>query len=77
MGVLCSRPLMKRHTPAPGPTLGCPYIAVGMQRALASAIGLPRSSSSALWMLVFVMPADVRRSLKMPPDASAMQQCVV
>ena len=33
-----------------------------MQRALHSAIGLPRRSTSASRMLVFVMPADVRRS---------------
>lgn len=45
--------------------MGCPYEAVGMQRALDSAIGLPNRSTSALWMLVFLMPADVRRSFKM------------
>src|SRR6266511_1249843 len=67
------RPLMKRHTPAPGPTLGCPYIAVGMQRALQSAIGLPSRSTSALWMLVFLMPAEVRRSLMLPPGVMAGQ----
>ena len=38
-----------------------------MQRALDSAIGLPSRSTSASWMLVFLMPAEVRRSLKMPP----------
>jgi hypothetical protein len=38
-----------------------------MQRALESAIGRLRRSISASWMLVFLMPADVRRSLKMPP----------
>src|SRR5437660_139689 len=65
MGVLASRPLMNRHA-APGPAMGCPYAAVGMQRALDSAIGLPRRSTSALWMLVFLMPADVRRSLILP-----------
>jgi hypothetical protein len=43
--------------------MGCPYVAVGMQRALASAIGLPRSSTSASWMLVFLMPADVSSNL--------------
>jgi hypothetical protein len=31
-----------------------------MQRALAAASGLPSSSTSALWMLVFLMPAEVR-----------------
>src|SRR4026209_677138 len=30
---LSDRPLMKRHGPSPGPTLGCPYIAVGIQSA--------------------------------------------
>jgi hypothetical protein len=33
-----------------------------MQRALDSAIGLPRSPIRASWMLVFLMPAEVRRS---------------
>ena len=47
--------------------MGCPYIAVGMQRALHSAIGLPRRSTSALWMLAFLMPAEVSRSLMLPP----------
>jgi hypothetical protein len=47
--------------------MGCPYAAVGMQRALESAIGLPRRSTSASLMLVFLMPADVRRSLMLPP----------
>ena len=49
-----------------GPTMGCPYAAVGMQRALDSAIGLPSRSTSASWMLGFLMPADVRRSRMMP-----------
>jgi hypothetical protein len=47
--------------------MGCPYVAVGMQRALHSAIGLPRSSTSASRMLEFLMPADVSRSLMLPP----------
>jgi hypothetical protein len=38
------------------------YIAVGTKRAFASAIGLPRRSTSALRMLVLLMPAEVRRS---------------
>jgi hypothetical protein len=38
------------------------YVAVGMQRALDSAIGLPSRSTSVLWMLVFLMPADVSRN---------------
>jgi dihydrofolate reductase len=33
MGVMGCRPLMNRHA-APGPAMGCPYAAVGMQRAL-------------------------------------------
>src|SRR4051812_918643 len=67
IGVLGSRPLMNCHVFVPGPTMGCPYMAVGMQRALDSAIGLPRRSTSASWMLAFLMPADVRRSLMLPP----------
>src|SRR5688572_10587935 len=66
IGVLGSRPLMNRHA-APGPVIGCPYDAVGMQRALDSAIGLPSRSTSAFWMLMFLMPAEVRRSLMPPP----------
>src|SRR5687767_553545 len=38
-----------------------------MQSALDSAIGLPRSSTSASWMLALLMPLDVRRSFKVPP----------
>ena len=59
---------MNSHAFTPGPTHGCPYIAVGMQRAVASLIGLPRRSTSALWMLGFLMPADVRRSFMLPPE---------
>src|SRR5204863_8597620 len=60
IGVLGSRPLMNFHAwPAP-PRLA--YDAVGMQRALHSAIGLPSRSSNASWMLVFLMPPEVRRS---------------
>src|SRR5215471_20422867 len=33
-----------------------------MQRVLDSAIGLPSRPVSALWMLVFLIPADVSRS---------------
>jgi hypothetical protein len=62
MGVLGSCPAMNRHAAA-GPAMGWPYVAVGMQRALDSGIGLPRRSTSASLMLVFVMPADVRRNL--------------
>ena len=65
-------PLMNRHGPTPGPTMGCPYCAVGMHRALESAIGLPRISTNAWWMLLLVTPPDVSRSLKVPPGSSAM-----
>ena len=65
-GASGSCPLMKRHA-LTGPTWGCPYPAVGMQRALDSAIGLPSRSTSALWMLAFLMPADVSRSFMLPP----------
>src|SRR5687767_15013940 len=41
-------------------------MAVGMQRALDSAIGLPSRSTSALRMLVFLMPAEVSRNFMMP-----------
>jgi hypothetical protein len=39
---------------------------VGMMSALESAIGLPGRSTRASLMLVFVMPAEVRRSFIMP-----------
>ena len=42
------------------------YVAVGMTRALESAIGLPKSSTSALWILVFMIPAEVRRYFMLP-----------
>src|SRR3954453_16402145 len=71
MGFSGSRPLMNSHAFTPGPTHGCPYIAVGMQRALASRIGLPRRSSSALLMLGFLTPADVRRSFMRSPGVVA------
>src|SRR3954449_2036741 len=67
MGQRGSRPLMNSHAFTPGPTHGCPYIAVGIQRALASLIGLPMRSISARSMLGFLMPADVRRSFIRPP----------
>src|SRR6266496_2903067 len=57
---------MNRHAP-PGPAMGCPYDAVGMQRALESAIGLPSRSTSASRMLAFLMPADVTRNRIQPP----------
>jgi hypothetical protein len=46
MGQRGSRPLMNRHA-SPGPVQGCPYVAVGMQSASDSPIGLPRRSTSA------------------------------
>ena len=36
-------PLMNCHALTPGPTIGCPYWAVGMHSAVDSAIGLPGS----------------------------------
>jgi hypothetical protein len=50
----------------PGGTGGRAWFAVGMQRALAPAIGLPRRLSSASWMPVFLMPAEVSRNHLMP-----------
>src|ERR687897_759794 len=71
IGQLGSCPLMNCHAFSPGPTQGCPYIAVGMQRALASLIGLPSRATSAHWMLGFLIPADVRRSFMRPPGVVA------
>src|SRR5215469_13196747 len=47
--------------------LGLACAAVGMQRALDWAIGLPRSSSSALWILALLTPPEVSRYFIMPP----------
>src|SRR6266545_4838003 len=58
---------MKLHAIS-GLTWGCPYCAVGIQRALELAIGLPRRSTSAWWMLAFLIPAEVRRSFIVPPE---------
>src|SRR5215204_5146759 len=65
MGVLGSCPLMNLHASS-----GCPKacVAVGMQRAVDSATGLPSRSISAPWMLAFLMPADVRRNLMGAPS---------
>src|SRR5437762_383178 len=60
-----SCPVIQRHA-APGPAQGCPYAAVGMMRALDSAIGLPRRSTSALWMLGLVIPPEVRSNRTKP-----------
>ena len=46
--------------------MGCAYAAVGMQRALDSAIGLPSRPTSASWILVFLMPAEVSRNFMIP-----------
>src|ERR1700722_20743340 len=54
-------PVMNRYAP-PGLPWGCPYPAVGMQRALHSAIGLPSRPTSAFSMLGFLIPADVESS---------------
>ncbi len=64
MGARGSPPVMKRHA-ALGPAMGCAYAAVGMQRALDSAIGLPRRPMRASWMLRFLMPAEVRSNFTM------------
>src|SRR6478672_4816994 len=58
-------PLMNCQALTPGPAQGCPYIAVGMHRALDSAIGLPSRSTSASRMLVFVTPPEVSKSFTM------------
>jgi len=63
---------MNCHAFSPGPTQGRRYIAVKMQRALDSPIGLPSRSTSASWMLVFLMPADVLdRVLRLRADEKA------
>src|ERR1044072_2611014 len=49
------RPLMNRHGP-PGSASGAPYPAVGMHRALDSAIGLPRRSTNASWVRAVFAP---------------------
>src|SRR5215207_5474997 len=59
-------PATKRQAEA-GVQLGWPYSAVGMHRAVESAIGLPSRSTSASRMLAFVTPPDVSSSFKMPP----------
>jgi hypothetical protein len=55
--------------------MGCPYVAVGMQRAEDSAIGLPSSSTSAFSMLAFLMPAEVRRSFRRCSFARVLAKC--
>src|SRR5512132_3056851 len=70
MGQRGSCPLMKFHA-LPGPATGCAYDAVGLQRASDAGIGVANRSTSASWMLVFLMPADVRRSFMRPPGVVA------
>src|SRR5579863_3556623 len=67
-----ARPVMNRHAAA-GPPIGCPYDAVGMQRALQSSIGLPRRPTSALWMVSFLMPAEVSSNFIVPPRGCSRQ----
>ena len=64
-------PLTKPRTEA-GPHIGWPHCAVGMQRALESAIALPSRSTNASRMLGFVTPPEVRRSFKVPPGSNAV-----
>ena len=46
--------------------LGMPYIAVGMHKAVDSAMGLPSKSASASRMLWLLTPPEVRRSFIAP-----------
>src|SRR5262245_2796161 len=66
MGQRGSCPLMNRQA-LTGPARGCAYDAVGMQSALDSAIGLPMRSTSAPWILGFLIPAEVSRNLMGAP----------
>src|SRR5689334_24222013 len=47
-----------------GPHMGWPHCAVGTTSAWHSATGLPRSSTSAEWMLGLVTPPEVSKSFK-------------
>src|SRR5688572_25321809 len=51
-----------------GPHIGWPHCAVGTHRARHSETGLPRSCTSAEWMLGFVTPPDVSRSFTVSPN---------
>jgi len=53
-----------------GEHAGWPYCAVGMKRALHSAIGLPSMPTKASLMVGFLMPPDVRSSFMMCLPAS-------
>src|SRR5690349_12588040 len=39
-----------------------------MQRAWHSAIGLPSRATNALWMLAFLVPAEVSKNFMIPPS---------
>ena len=62
---------MNRHAPT-GVPVGFPYDAVGIQSALASAIGLPMRSTNASWMLAFLMPADVSSNFMVRHEAGQL-----
>src|SRR3954447_23656797 len=66
---LAALPQIARHAP-PAPS-GKGYIAVGMMRALDSAIGFPRRPTSASSMLGLLMPEEVRRTFIRPPGVAA------
>jgi hypothetical protein len=54
-----AKPQIDLHAMAAPP--GNPYMAVGTKTAPDSAIGLPSRLTSASWMLLFLIPAEVRR----------------
>src|SRR5262245_49552708 len=67
IGVLSPRPLMNpQASAAPATPPGKAYVAVGMHRALHSAMDLLNRSTRALRMLSFLMPAEVSRNFMMP-----------
>ena len=53
------------------------YIAVGTQRALHSANGLPSRPTIASRRLGFLIPPDVRSSFMMPPVMACPANCAV
>jgi hypothetical protein len=59
---LAADPVISRYAEAAPP--GNAYVAVGTQRALHSAIDLPKRSTSESWMLALVMPPEVRKNLR-------------
>ena len=60
-----------------GPHIVWPHCAVGMQRADASATGLPSMSPRARSMLSLRIPPDVSNSFMEPPevDAARVRRC--